>query len=337
MTTFNFSLEDLARTRFAISPMWECITGLRAIRDPARAAVHLPWVKEALPIAHGLDLGGALALTPAEGYIPDFLTPPPSTPLASFDEELELLRSTPPELVTAEVRTLIESGVEPTATVTAFIERPREEVERMTAAIGEFWKLALEPHWPRIRALLEDDVRYRARQLTEGGPAKLFGDIHPSVSWSGDQIEISSFACHFDGNLAGRGLLLVPSALQVTRPASIVDAPWQPTLFYPARGTALLWEPEPEVGPEALVRLVGGTRARLLASLSSPRSTTDLAGSLGLSAGGVSEHLSVLRDSGLICGEREGRSVLYLRTRLAEDLLGLTGAPADAFDGAGAR
>ena len=109
--------------------------------------------------------------------------------------------------------------------------------------------------------------------------------------------------------------------MQVTKPASIIGGGWQPTLFYPARGIALLWEPEPEEGPEALARLVGGTRARLLASLSVPRSTTELASALELSAGGVSEHLTVLRDSGLVCGEREGRSVLYLRTRLAEQLL----------------
>jgi hypothetical protein len=103
MVVFEFTLDDLARMRFAISPMWELVTSLRMLRDPERVAMHLPWVREALPIARGLDLGLALALTPSQGYIPDFLTPPPRTPVASFDDELEEMRATPPAQVRADV------------------------------------------------------------------------------------------------------------------------------------------------------------------------------------------------------------------------------------------
>lgn len=321
MTTFHFSLSDLAQTRFAISPMWECITGLRALRDPARAAVHLPWVKEALPIARGLDLESALALTPPEGYMPDFLTPPPTSPLASFEEEIELVRATPEEQVVADVGSLARSGRDGDL-LGAFMQRPRQEVDRLCDAVSEFWTLTIEPHWTKMRSVLEDDIRYRSRRLADGGPVLLFSDLHPTVHWIEDRLEVSGDTCDITGALSGGGLLLVPSALQVTRPACIVDEPWQSTLFYPARGISLLWEPLPVEGAEPLIRLVGGTRARLLAALSSPRSTTDLARTLGLSAGGVSEHLAVLRDSGLAHAEREGRSVLYLRTQLADRLLG---------------
>ena len=106
LKTFRFTTPDLARTRFAISPMWECMTALRALRDPARAAVHLPWVREALPVARGLDFGGALALTPPDGYMPDFLTPPPISPLACFEDEIEVLRATSEEQVVADVKEL---------------------------------------------------------------------------------------------------------------------------------------------------------------------------------------------------------------------------------------
>ena len=160
MVRFHFSLDDLAQTRFAISPMWELITGLRALRDPARAALHLPWVAQALPIARELDLGGALALTPPEGYMPDFLTPPPSGPLASFEDELELVRSTPEAQVVADVESLYRCG-HGSDRISVFLERPKPEVERMCEALAQFWKLALEPHWPRVRALLEDGRRAR--------------------------------------------------------------------------------------------------------------------------------------------------------------------------------
>lgn len=321
MLSFRFTLEDLSRTRFAISPMWELITGLRALRDPARAARHLPWVTATLPVARELDLEGALALTPPEGYMPDFLTPPPSDPLAAFADELEVVRSTGEDLVRHDVAILRGQGRE-SPKLDDFLRDPRGEVERMCGALELLWQRTLEPHWPRIRALLQDDLRYRAARMTEGGPAHLFADLSPHVRWRGDSLELAkSCACVEDVSLDGRGLLLVPSALQSTNPNVIVEEGWQPTLIYPARGTGLLWEPDAECEPEALKRLIGGTRSQLLVALAKPRSTTDLSQALGVSAGGVSQHLSVLRDSGLVCSQREGRSVLYMRTELAESLI----------------
>src|SRR4051812_5005243 len=95
MLTYVFTVDDLARTRFAISPMFELVSGLRNLRDPGRAAMHVPWIRTALPIAYELGLEPWLSLLPPRGYVPDFITPPPSTPLATFEEELELVRSTP--------------------------------------------------------------------------------------------------------------------------------------------------------------------------------------------------------------------------------------------------
>ncbi len=70
----------------------------------------------------------------------------------------------------------------------------------------------------------------------------------------------------------------------------------------------------------------GRTRATLLTALDSPRSTTELAGELGLTPGGVSQHLGVLRDAGLVCGRRVARSVLYLRSSEGDALVGASGA-----------
>src|SRR5215213_854516 len=103
MVTYVFTLEDLARTRFALSPMFELTNGLRALRDPGRAAIHVPWIRRALPVAYELGMEPILILKPSVGYMPDFLAPPPSTPLATFEEELELVRSTPAARIRAEV------------------------------------------------------------------------------------------------------------------------------------------------------------------------------------------------------------------------------------------
>ena len=56
MVRFVFSLEDLALTRFAISPMWELVRSVLALRDPSHAALHLPWLRSLSGRLHGLAL-----------------------------------------------------------------------------------------------------------------------------------------------------------------------------------------------------------------------------------------------------------------------------------------
>ncbi len=97
--------------------------------------------------------------------------------------------------------------------------------------------------------------------------------------------------------------------------------PDPPQLAYPARGVGLLWESRPVTGTEALAAVLGRSRTRLLTELETPASTTDLARRTGLSAAGVSQYLTALRDAGLVSAHRAGRSVLYARTAAAETLL----------------
>src|SRR3954468_24448820 len=155
MVTFEFTVEDLARTRFAISPMWELVQSVRALVDPARAAVHLPWLAELKDgRLSGLDLSAAVAFVPAIGYIPDFLTPPPESPLGSFEDELALVRATPDDQVRSEVETVFRDRDAPPV-LRQFIDDPGGSVARLTETFESYWELALEPCWPRIRALLE--------------------------------------------------------------------------------------------------------------------------------------------------------------------------------------
>jgi DNA-binding transcriptional ArsR family regulator len=78
---------------------------------------------------------------------------------------------------------------------------------------------------------------------------------------------------------------------------------WQPALIYPTRGVGTLWEPGRIAAPAALSALLGQRR--------------------GLSAPSVSQHLAVLRDAGLVNGNRGARTVLYARTPRGPDLLDL--------------
>ena len=327
MATYEFGLEDLTRLRFAISPMWEVVASLRRLRAPSGAGIHLPWLNELRDSGalQGIDLGAALTLTPTVGYVPDFLSPPPTTPLARFEDEIELVRATPPKQVAYDMR-LYRGRRKLPPLLEPFETHPRRAVKQLADVLERYWQVALEPHWPRIRALLEADIAHRARTLTEDGAAALFADLHHTITWREAEATLH-VELPYQGHvvLGGQGLLLVPSAFAWVGPATITEAPWQPTLLYPARGVATLWESGGERTPGALANVIGRTRAALLAELDAPRSTTDVARLLGVTPGGASQHLGALREAGLVAGRREGRVVLYVRTPLADALVGAGG------------
>jgi DNA-binding transcriptional ArsR family regulator len=319
MIEYRFGPEDVARTRFAISPLWETAAAIRALRNPSVASLHLPWVKRIRPHLKGMDLSLPLALLPRKGYIADFLTPPPVSPLMSFEDEIELVRATSPEQVRNDVEILVRNE-NPPETLQPYLDDPEGAVQRLADALEEFWAAALESDWPRIQSLLEADILYRSRRLAEGGVDLLFSDLHGEVRWGGDVLTVHCTCAVPALELAGRGLVLVPSAFYPHKTAAMTEEPWQPTLIYPARGGALLWE-EAAAAPEALAKVVGKSRAALLADLSAPRTTTDLAQRLEMTPGGVSQHLSVLKESGFVTARRNGRAVLYCRSELADQLV----------------
>jgi DNA-binding transcriptional ArsR family regulator len=103
--------------------------------------------------------------------------------------------------------------------------------------------------------------------------------------------------------------------------------PYQPMIVYPARGIATLWETGAPASSEDLTALLGRTRARLLIALAEPNSTTALAKRLAVTPGAVSQHLSVLRSSGLVTRTRVAGSVLYHRTPKGDTLTALDERP----------
>jgi Family of unknown function (DUF5937)/Helix-turn-helix domain len=316
---FVFTVEDLARTRFAISPMFEVERSLLALRDPATAALHLPWLRSVSGRLGGIQLEPAVALVPPRGFVPDFVTPPPAGPLGDIEADLAALRRTPTKQIRRDME-LFRSQHPRSRVVGAWLADPRGEVKRLADTLEAYWERALAPVWPRIHAFLAADIDHRARRLADHGPAALFSELHPEVTWGGDHLEVVVARHEATVELRGRGLLLMPSAFRWSAPMVIDLPPWQPTVIYPARGIATLWD-EGTRAPDALERLLGATRATVLASVDAPASTTDLARRLEISPATASHHLTALRDAGLVAARRDGRAMLYARTPTGDALV----------------
>ena len=245
MVRFVFSVEDLASTRFAISPMWELVRSLVALRDPSHAALHVPWLRSLSGRLDGLALEPAVALTSPRGFTPDFLTPPPSGPLGSIADDLAALRATGAAQIRADKRLFASQHPRGGATAAPWLAHPRAEVRRLADVLEAYWTRAVEPAWPRVRSFLDADIAYRSRRLAAGGPAALFADLCEGVSWAQPHLDVRVPVHEATIELGGRGLLLMPSAFSATRPFVIDRSPWQPTVIYPARGIATLWEDAP--------------------------------------------------------------------------------------------
>ncbi|MEU6166100.1 ArsR/SmtB family transcription factor [Streptomyces tanashiensis] len=320
MLEIEFSAEDVARTRFAISPLWEVVAAVRVLSGADEQTLHRRWaarVRERIAAAR-LDLTPLTSLVPVPApSIPGFLCPPPSTSGPTLAMELAALRATPPERLRA-------SAPEAQPGVDALRADPERALGRLADLIAAFWELAMAPYWPRIQTHLEADIQYRARRFAGGGTRTLFEDLEPRLAWNAGTLSVQHRFVHGVRKLDGRGLLLVPSAFVWPRIFSTTDPLYQPALRYPPRGIGTLWEAPPESASQALSGVLGRSRAHLLAELTAPASTTELAGRTGLTPGGVSQHLGALRAAGLVSAHRAGRSVLYARTRVAEELV--TGA-----------
>ncbi|WP_395295389.1 DUF5937 family protein [Kitasatospora hibisci] len=327
-TELAFSANDLAQTRFAVSPMWEVVTSLRALAHVPAPALHRRWAEQVRPrlAAAGLDRGRLAAMVPATGHLPDFLNPTPTGPSPALADELAAIGAT----TAAQVRTDLdhvaaERGGGLPARLGPLYRDPAGQLPRVVGEIEAYWELALAPYWARIRAALEADVFHRARQAVEHGTARVLDDLHETVRWDGGALRLEQRHCAVERIDAADGLLLVPSAFAWPRVLTRSLPPDPPQLAYPARGTAALWERRPGAGSDehagALAAVLGRSRARLLAELDSPASTTELARRTGLSAPGVSQHLTALRAAGLTSAHRAGHAVLYARTAVADALL----------------
>jgi DNA-binding transcriptional ArsR family regulator len=312
---------DLLSVRFARSPIWEAQSAVMALVGAEPQPHHASWLASVRNDIAALELAPLVAVGVSTRWVPDFITPPPSGPTPTFGEQLAQIQSTPLDQVAAELarcRAAARSDAS-IPLLDELVADPARARQVLAAALERAWDALVAPHWLRISALVDSDVAYRSRRLARAGLGSMLDSLHPRIRLSGLTVVIDD-ASDERIAVAGRGLVLMPSAYVWPSVVAIIEPPWQPTIVYPARGIADLWR-DPLLPSKALARLVGETRAVVLGSLDEPVSTTTLAARLGRSASGVSGHLLALRAAGLVRSSRHGHELRYARTALGSAVL----------------
>jgi DNA-binding transcriptional ArsR family regulator len=333
MIRMKLDVDDLADTRFGMSPLTETVFSLWALSDPSRHTLHLPWVRG---VRARIDANDARLLYSLIGPtrsrpdfhgnpsrpVPDYLTPRPAKFIPRFEDELAGVRATAPETVRRDLLATHapEAVPEPLAAAAGSdlgsVEALRDAI---CDALADYWEKFMAPAWPEMQLVLEADTTYRARRLATGGARLLFADMHPNLRWSHGVLSIDEMMSEGTIEAGGRGLLLVPSIFAY-KPVPPLDPTEPPSIGYPSRGIATLWAPPPQPDLGALVKLLGRQRTRVLLMLDEPLPTIEIARRLKVTPSAVSQHLQVLYATGLVTRARDRRHVLYRRTPTGDRL-----------------
>jgi len=315
----HFSGDDLARTRIApsVDPLWELVLAVHMLRGQRGDLLFTDWRRNTAaalrrsPVPRQIRL--LAALTPTFGYFPDFLTP--GEALHGFEHGLEAVRSTPVPTLARDLRRL---SAPPAAH--PLLRRLADGDREMLAALGEgmraFYEAAVVPCRRELSTAVEGDRSLRITAMADGGVEGLLKSFAPTSTWSGGELAIPGHP-EQEILLGGRGLLLVPSYFCVNHPVTLFDTTLSPVLIYPVARSARTALPS----NPGLPTLIGRTRAAVLESVGTGCGTSELARRVGVSPASSSEHMTALRDAGLIMSRRDGQRMLHQLTRLGRALL----------------
>jgi DNA-binding transcriptional ArsR family regulator len=317
MGVWRIGVDELARSRFAMSAFTETVAALAVLagvhRNPGLhdwARAHRPAYREMVdsdPFAAAF-----VAAVYRPRWISDLVTVPPRPGDRTFYDELRRIRETPATLAH---RQLAKDGRLPRAL------RVPDVAERSAKLLEWVWTQTVRADWPRRRRVFEADIVSRTQRLAAEGWAGALDHMRPGMRWLGDgRLQINTYD-YPPRDLSDADLAFVPCTSG--RGWVAWDQRRRYAIMYPCTG--MLADAAGPAPPGALERLIGPARAGILVQLGEPRSTSQLVASTGYVLGSVGRHLKVLLDAELVQRRRAGRSVLYYRTRLGDQLANRSG------------
>lgn len=308
----------LARARFVVSPLAEVTAALGALVTPVDASERVlaatvgPLFREML--AEHPGRAAVLRASSRPGWVADFLGTPPRGGPMSFAEELSLVAELGDRRIRADLRESSRGGWP------AVLSRPGL-TGHVVGLLEWVWEHAVATDWPRRERVLRADIVSRTSRLAAHGWSGMLGDLRRDVEWLGEgRLRINRYP-NPPRDLAGaEELYFIPHH----GPSTSVGwhLPTRYAIHYPVTGALA----DVDAGASGgLAALLGANRARVLAGLSGPTSTTGMVARTGLPLGSVGGHLKVLLGAGLVARRRSGREVLYWRTALGDALTAAEG------------
>ncbi|MFI6325932.1 ArsR/SmtB family transcription factor [Nonomuraea sp. NPDC050556] len=186
-------------------------------------------------------------------------------------------------------------------------------------AVRAFYTSCVEPEWNAIRRRVEAHLSRCAELLCVQGFGRTLPRLNPRLSWYGCALEIDTSGVTPPAmDLGDRGVAFSPLLSAGHRFLGLaLGHDSRLILAYPVADAV-----DARPGPvDALALVLGHARARVLRSIGTGTATGALARSLQVSASTVSEHMTALRQAGLVDTYREGRAVRHVLTSLGRDLL----------------
>ncbi|CAM5502516.1 ArsR/SmtB family transcription factor [Streptomyces narbonensis] len=173
------------------------------------------------------------------GQVSDFLLPQPFGTV-HVREELDALRATDHAFVREQVD-VCYPGMADEPFVQPYLKDPEAACAALAEAYAAWWEGAIEPYWPTMRRLVEDEVLVRARTFATEGVDALFAGLETRGRWAPPVLELTKY---IDVEYAPgeRRLVLVPLVFAEGCRLYSTDDPEVVALSFQARGAAALRE-----------------------------------------------------------------------------------------------
>lgn len=337
-----------ASIRFEFSPMQEVLRALRVLSAPRPHAEQMDWVRTArrhsTPAMKRSIKRFTGLLHPAPELFPELF---PSAHAASFADELRVLADSDaafeetlvrraygkPLLDRAELSTpALRSALLTRALHDAGARDVRALLDDFCALLEAFFTRCLAARWDDFAERARADAAARERLLTRVGVTAALRTLTRQLTARGTTRKASlqfggEASAHVELTLGAEDTLALtpsyfiwPYATFVVLRTKRLDV----RIAYPLASPSTI---RPRAGAfdrlaNRYAALGDPIRLQLLDLLGSrDLSTRELAGLTSLSEGGVSRHLSILREAELVSSVRDGYFVLYRPTPLARALL----------------
>ena len=315
------------RLAFAYSPLLEAALSLHVLADPRHHALQHGWVRAARRLPASLRREIDEFRFAFAGDVPDLVVP---GAFDDFETELGRLRALDPRVVVLELlrpawdhggnrdpALLDREDVRAHArSLRIAIDEPELVRDRFVDLLAAYWEAGFKREWDRLEPLLAQAVIDAGREIAGHGLYAMLAQTSTRLRVDAEREEFGiDLPHHHRVEVTDASpLTLVPSAFVWPHVRVNCDGPYPLSVVYPA--PFVRREARPRLPDAELLRLLRAlgddTRLRALRLIAeAPRSTQELAPLVGISEAGLSKHLRVLADAGIVESRRDGYYVLY--------------------------